>query len=75
MSLLKQNITRKEQVDEKVTEFKFEASNSKEYKVEAIWDSVVYVNKANGHLPGLYHLVVWKGYPKKENIWEPSSAI
>ena len=29
--------------------------NSKEYKIEAIWDNAVYVNKLQaGHLSGLY---------------------
>ena len=54
MSLLEQNITRKEQVDKKVTELEFEADNSKKYEVEAIRDSAVYANKPKGYLPGLY---------------------
>ena len=58
MSLLEQNTTRKEWMDKKVTELEFKAGNSKEYKVEAIWDSAVYVNKAESHLPGLYYLIV-----------------
>ena len=37
MSLLEQNTTKKEWVDKNVTEFEF--GNSKEYKVEAIWNS------------------------------------
>ena len=37
----------------------FEAGNSEEYKVEAIWDSAVYTSKSeSGQLPGLYYLVV-----------------
>ena len=31
----------------------FEALDSKEYKIEIIWDSAVYANKAKSHLPGL----------------------
>ena len=27
------------------------------------------------HLPGLYYLISWKGYPKKESIWEPVLAV
>ena len=73
MSLLKQNITRKERAHKNVTEFK--AGDSKENKVEAIWDSAVYANKAEGHLPGLYSLVAWKRYLEEENTWEPSSAV
>ena len=37
---------------------KFEISNNKKYKVEAIQNNAIYVKKANGHLPGLYYLVV-----------------
>ena len=51
-----------------MTEFK--AGNSKKDKVKAIWDSAVYANERKGHLPGLYYLIVWKKYPKEENIWE-----
>ena len=51
-------------------ELEFEAGESEEYKVEAIWNSAVYVNKAKGHLPGLYYLVAWKSYPEEENIWK-----
>ena len=58
MSLLKQNTIRKKQVDEKVNKLEFEAGNSKEYKVEAIWNSVVYANKAEDYLLGLYYLVL-----------------
>ena len=65
MSLLKQNTNKKERVDKNMIEYK--AGNSEEYKVEAIWNSAVYTNKAKGHLPGLYYLVAWKRYPKVEN--------
>ena len=53
MLLLEQNIIGKEQVDIKITELEFEAGNSKEYKVKAIWDSAVYVNKAESFLLSL----------------------
>ena len=53
----------------------FDAGDNKEYKVEAIIDSAVYAKKAKGHLPGLYYLVSWKGYPEEESTWEPSSAV
>ena len=75
MSLLQQNTTKKKWVDEKVIELDFEADNSKMYKVKAIWDSVVYVRKLEGHLPELYYLVVWKGYFEEENTWESVSAV
>ena len=52
------------------------ANNSEEYEMEAIWDSTVYAKKSESdHLPGLYYLVSWKGYPKEENTWEPVLAI
>ena len=35
----------------------FEASNDKEYRVEAIQNSAIYAKEANEHLPGLYYLV------------------
>ena len=75
MSLLEQDTTRKERVDEKVTELDFEAGDSEEYEVEAIRDSAVYARESEGHLPGLYYLVAWKGYPEEENTWEPVSAV
>ena len=47
---------------------KLETGNSKEYKIEASWDSAVYTSKLElGQLLGLYYLVAWKGYPKEEN--------
>ena len=56
MSLLEQNSTKKEWVDEQVTEL--EAGNSEEYEIETIWDSAVYASKLeSGQLPGLYYLV------------------
>ena len=73
--LLEQDTTRKERVDEKVTELDFEAGNSEEYEVEAIRNSTVYARESEGNLPGLYYLVTWKCYPKEENTWEPVLAI
>ena len=68
MSLLEQDITKKEQIDKRVTELELKAGNNKEYKVEAIWNNTVYTSKLeSGHLPGLYYLVAWKGYPKEKN--------
>ena len=68
LSLLEQDTTRKERVDKKMMELDFKAGNSEEYKVEAIWDSAIYVIKSeSGHLPGLYYLIAWKDYPKEEN--------
>lgn len=44
-------------MDKRVTELEFEVVNNEEYKLEAIQDSALYTNKAEGHLPGLYNLV------------------
>ena len=75
MSLLEQDITRKERVDKKVTELDFKADDREEFKVEAIRDSAVYAKESEGHLPGLYYLVVWKSYHEEENSWEPVLAV
>ena len=67
VSRLEQDTIRKKRVDENVTELKFDAGNSKEYKVEVIWDSAVYARELEGHLSGLYYLVAWKSYLREEN--------
>ena len=57
MSLLEQNITKRERV-EKMPELDASNNHNKEYKMETIWDSAVYANKLElGHLPGLYYLL------------------
>ena len=53
----------------------FDAGNNKKYEVKVIINSVVHAKEAEKHLPGLYYLVSWKGYPKKENTWELSFAV
>ena len=78
MSLLEQDITRKRRVDKKIAEqLEFEAGgDNEEYKVESICDSTVYARESEAsHLPGLYYLVSWKGYPEDESTWEPASAV
>ena len=67
MSLLEQNSTRKEWMDENV--IKLDASDKNgEYEVDVIWENAVYTKKLkSGHLPGLYYLVSWKGYLEEEN--------
>ena len=72
MSLLEQDTTREGRVDENATKLAElnagDDEDSGEYKVEAIWDSAIYAKESeSGHLPGLYHLVSWKGYPEEEN--------
>ena len=54
---------------------KFESGDDKEYKIEAIWDSAIYAKEVDKHLPGLYYLVAWKGYPEEENSWELSLTV
>ena len=68
--MLEKDTIRKGQVDEKTAEkLEFEAGgDNKEYKVEGIRNSAVYTKESEtGHLPGLYYLVSWKGYPEDEN--------
>ena len=58
MSLLKQDTTRKGQVDENGMELDAGENDSGEYKVEAICDSAVYTRKLESdHLLELYYLV------------------
>ncbi len=80
MLLLEQDTTRKGRVDNKALpepekELEFDVRGNKEYEVEAIIDSAVYGQQANDQMSGFYYLVSWKGYPEKENTWEPSLAI
>ena len=66
--LLEQDTTRKGRVSKEVPKLNVSDKDSEEYKVEAIWGSAVYANKSeSSNLPGLYYLVLWKGYPKEEN--------
>lgn len=68
MSLLEQNIIRKEQIDKNISELNFNVSNSKEYQIEVIHDGVIYASRIENYLQGFYYLVTWKNYPKKKNI-------
>ena len=57
---------------------KFDAgdNDSGEYKMEAIWDSAVYLRESkSGHLSGFYYLVLWKRYLEEENTWELVLAV
>ena len=76
MSLLEQDTIRKGRVHEENAEELDAGDDSGEYEVEAIRDSAVYARESeSGHLPGLYYLVSWKGYPEEENTWEPALAV
>ena len=42
----------------KVIEQKFETgNNANKYKVEAIWNSAVYIKELKDYLPGFYYIV------------------
>ena len=57
-------------------DFEFKIGNNKEYKINVIWDSTVYSKKLiTNKLSIIYYLILWKSYPKKENIWEPALMI
>ena len=56
--MLKQDTTKKGQVNNMQLDFKFEADNDKEHEVDGIWDSVVYAKESVDQLPGLYYLVL-----------------
>ena len=75
--MLEQDTIKKGRINELFPEPEpeFDAGDNKEYKVEAIIDSAVYANKAEGHLPGLYYLVSWKGYPEDKSTWEPFFTV
>ena len=58
MSLLKQDITIKKWVNEKLLKSdKFDTGDHKEYKVKTIIDNAVYGHKAENQLLALYYLV------------------
>ena len=76
VSLLEQNTTKKGQVNDTQLDFEFEAGNDEKYEFDGIWDNAIYAKESTtGQLPGLYYLVLWKGYPEKENTWEPVLTI
>lgn len=52
-----------------------EVGNNKKYRVEATINGAVYSKEANNQILGLYYLVLWKGYPKKDSTWKLSTAV
>ncbi len=74
MSLLKHDSTRKWWVE---TAIELNEDDSEKYEVEPICNNKVYAKKSDSdyNLPGLYYLVLWKGYLEEENTWEPGSAL
>ena len=77
ISLLEQDIIRKERVNENnVAELDTGDNEGREYKVKAIRDEAIYAKKSKlSHIPRFYYLVSEKGYPEEENTWEPTLAV
>ncbi len=79
MSLLEQDTTKEERVDNALLELekdlKFETEDSKKYEIETIINSMAYSQQANDQMSGLYYFVLWKGYLEEKNTWEPSSTV
>lgn len=59
MSLLEQNIIKEEEIKKDKSTIKLNANDkNKEYKVEVIWNSIVYTNKsAKNNLSEFYYLI------------------
>lgn len=49
-------------------ELKLDVKENKEYKVETIKNSAVYVKAVKSQLPKVYYLVSWIGYLKDKSI-------
>lgn len=74
MSLLEQNTTRKEQIDNNITELDI-SNKGKKYKLEAIQENAVYARKLAGYLSKLYFLVSFKSCLKEKNNCEPALIV
>ena len=76
MSLLEQDTTRKRQIEENNATELNTGNESGKYEMEAICDSAVYARESkSSHLPRLYYLVSWKGYPEEKNTLKPALAV
>ena len=65
-------------MDKEVRYIEFYTSNNDngEYKVEVIWDSMVYVRESeSSYLPGFYYSVSKKRYLEEKNTWKPTSTV
>lgn len=68
MSLLKQDIVRKKNIDKNnATELDASQNEIRKYKVGPIWDSTVYIKKLADYLSKVYYLIFWKNYLEEEN--------
>ena len=47
---------------------KINVGDNKNFKVKAIYNSVVYIKEVVGQLPGLYYLVSSKSYIEEKNF-------
>lgn len=56
-------------------ELELDVKKNKEYEVETIKDSAVYVKAVKSQLLKVYYLVSWIDYLKDKSIWEPASAV
>lgn len=78
MVLLEQNITKKGLVNNNcvITQLERDISNSKEYKVETICQSEVYIKKFdNSYLSGFYYFFSCKSSLEEKNTLEQTIAI
>lgn len=65
MLLLEQDTIRTRWIDKVM---KLNVGNSKEYEVERIWDSEIYIIESKIYfLPSLYYWVLWKDYHEEKN--------
>lgn len=49
-------------------EFENDNDDSKQYKIEVVCNSTVYVRGLEDYLLGFYYLIFYNGYPEKKNI-------
>lgn len=60
-------MTKKKWMNKKLLDLDLNTSDNKEYKIEAIWDSTVYINKIGRHLLNLSSWIASKSYLEEEN--------
>ena len=55
--------------------FLYVITRTRQYKVETIYNNMIYTRKLEDHLLGLYFLVLLKGYSEEKNNWEFALTI